>query len=67
MAEFQFDTQPSPGSNRHAPDNGCPTCHGDRLVVTEQREDGTEEYGTCPDCAPAAAGRAPQPDAWWKQ
>ena len=66
MAGFQFDQAPSPGTNRAVGDNGCPICHGDRLVLTEEREDGTEEYGRCPACLPAPV-REPQPDAWWKQ
>ena len=64
---FDFDQPPSPGTNRHAADNGCPTCHGDRLVPVSEDENGP--YARCMTCnAPPQFARQPvDTKAWWKE
>ena len=64
MTGFFDEPRPS-GTNRAAPPSDCPTCGGDRLVVTDARADGTEEYGRCPDCSPSPV-REPVQGARWQ-
>lgn len=65
MTGFDFDQPPSPGTNRAAPPSDCATCGGDRLVLVEEREDGTEAWGRCPACSPAPV-REPVQGARWQ-
>ena len=65
VTEFEFDTRPSPGTNRTGAVTDCPTCNGDRLVPVDEQE---SAYMPCPDCHPAAKSRPPvETDSWWKE
>jgi len=67
MTGFDFDSPPSPGTNRSAAVTDCPTCGGDRLVLADAT---TDTYARCPDCnrGPAPVERPPvEADAWWKE
>ena len=37
MTDFEFDTPPSPGTNRSAKPTECATCGGDKFVVVRLR------------------------------
>ena len=66
MTDFQFDTPPSPGTNRSAATTECETCGGDRFVPVPAD---TETYARCPLCNPAPTReRDPVPaKGWWKE
>lgn len=58
MSGFDMHT-PSEGTNRHAANNGCRICGGDRLILLSGTEDQHEVYGRCPDCNPAPVSERP--------
>ena len=65
MADFEFDSPPSPGTNRSAPITDCPTCDGDRFVPVTDDEHGA--YMRCSECNPGTERAATNVEAWWKE
>ena len=74
MNDFEFDSTPTPGTNRTAPVRPCDTCNGDGFVPVEldtpvvaDREGGyTEAMLPCPACRPSQVREPVETDSWWK-
>jgi len=66
MTGFDFDSPPSPGTNRTAPPTQCDQCGGDRFVLADDT-DGYETYVRCTACNAGPQRPPVETNSWWKE